>query len=339
MTQYEFDKILQQYLDGKCTPEEEKVVQEWYSRIEQKKNEALSVSNQAAIGERIWRKIRMSADLKKSWLSITWVRYGVVAASIALFLWIGWQLNVEQKATETTEFAQLKPEDIEIKNNSAKPQEINLEDGSLVVLEPQSALSYAENFGKDTRTVHLQGDAFFQIKKDPSKPFQVLSGKLVTEVLGTSFFIKQGKASGTVEVEVRSGKVSVYEKTEKEKGNKKVKILTQNQKVTFRPDTKQLIPSIVSQPLTAQQKPAAEPCVELNFEDAALPDVFKRLEQLYFLDIITDNEALNECVFTGDLNGLPLFLQIELVCKTIGAHYEVKETSIMVQGVGCKNRE
>jgi ferric-dicitrate binding protein FerR (iron transport regulator) len=60
----------------------------------------------------------------------------------------------------------------------------------VVQLNPNSTISYPEHFGQKTRTVYLKGEAFFNIKRNPAKPFVVHTGDLVTEVLGTSFTIK-----------------------------------------------------------------------------------------------------------------------------------------------------
>lgn len=343
MTQYEFDKILEKYLAGQCTPGEEEIVTKWYERVKLKENETLIEANEENIGIQLWKKIERSTILKKNRRFIYWIRSGSVAAVAILLLWIGWwvivdqpfNVNVPNKITQNTP---TNAEAIEIKNNSTKPQEISLADGSLVVLQPQSALSYYDSFGKTTRTVHLYGDAFFKIKRDITKPFQVFTGKLVTEVLGTSFFIKQQQASGTIEVEVRTGKVSVYENAITGNNKKQTKILTQNQKITFRTDTRQLIPSIVKQPLTVTTlKPKAEPSIELSFEDATLKAVCAQLEKRYLLQIFIEDEAVNHCVFTGDLNGLPLFTQLDLVCKSIGARYEIEDTHIFIKGKGCNN--
>ncbi len=336
MTQYEFDNILEKYLAGKCTPEEEEVVVKWYDRVDHKQNEVLEESKKAGLSVQLWKKIQYSTTLKKNRLRTYWIRSGAVAASILLLWWAGWLVIAEPTQVKIS-VPIITASDIEVKNNSTKPQEINLEDGSLVTLHPQSTLSYADDFGKAARTVYLQGTGFFKVKRDTSKPFRVHTGNLVTEVLGTSFYIKNQKNSNTIEVEVASGKVSVYENTQQGKEKKGKKILTQNQKVTFRADTKQLVSSIVEQPIISTQKPLNEPLAEFIFEDATLEFIFSQLEKMYLLEIVTENGDLNQCVFTGDLNGLPLFTQLDLVCKSVEAHYEVKETQIFIKGKGCTN--
>ena len=79
---------------------------------------------------------------------------------------------------------------IERYNNGANPLKINLEDGSIVTLEKQSKLSYPTHFQKNKRMVILEGEALFEIAKNPEKPFYVYDNEIVTKVLGTRFSIK-----------------------------------------------------------------------------------------------------------------------------------------------------
>jgi hypothetical protein len=60
-----------------------------------------------------------------------------------------------------------------------------MEDGTIITLNKNSRLSYSDKYGKDSRNVKLEGEAYFEVAKDPSKPFQVeMNGASIT-VLGT----------------------------------------------------------------------------------------------------------------------------------------------------------
>jgi transmembrane sensor len=65
-----------------------------------------------------------------------------------------------------------------------------LPDGTTVVLNKKSKLSYPVEFTGSTREVFLTGEAFFDVAHNPSKPFKVHTGVFVTKVLGTAFSIK-----------------------------------------------------------------------------------------------------------------------------------------------------
>jgi ferric-dicitrate binding protein FerR (iron transport regulator) len=90
-------------------------------------------------------------------------------------------------------------------------EEIILADSSHVWLNANSTLQVPNIFLKKQRKVFLKGEAYFEIAKDEAKPFKVLTGNTVTEVLGTTFNINMDTLSGNVSVIVNSGEVAFYE--------------------------------------------------------------------------------------------------------------------------------
>ena len=64
---------------------------------------------------------------------------------------------------------------------------LRLSDGSLIVLNSESKLRYPVNFNGDTREVFLSGEAYFEVAKNPSKPFVVHTNHADVQVLGTLF--------------------------------------------------------------------------------------------------------------------------------------------------------
>ncbi|NIG57401.1 FecR family protein [Chitinophaga sp. Cy-1792] len=84
-----------------------------------------------------------------------------------------------------------------------------LPDGSVVTLNKNSSISYAADFAAE-RHITLEGEAFFDIAKDPSKPFLLKVGDVDVKVLGTSFNVKKDAVS--IEVIVETGAVEVNKK-------------------------------------------------------------------------------------------------------------------------------
>ncbi len=60
------------------------------------------------------------------------------------------------------------------------------------------------------RDVYLSGEAFFEVTKNPDRPFRVFANEIVTKVLGTSFTVRSFENDTTIQVIVRTGKVTVY---------------------------------------------------------------------------------------------------------------------------------
>lgn len=73
---------------------------------------------------------------------------------------------------------------------------VDLADGTKVYLHPGSRLQYPKTFGMNTRDVRLEGEGYFVVAKDKSRPFRVITNRSVTSVLGTEFNLRaSGKAA------------------------------------------------------------------------------------------------------------------------------------------------
>jgi len=82
-----------------------------------------------------------------------------------------------------------------------------LPDGSKVVLNSNSSIVYTEGFSESKREVTLVGEGFFQITRDPSRPFIVHTGNLSTTALGTAFNVSHHEADSIAEISLVTGKV------------------------------------------------------------------------------------------------------------------------------------
>ena len=105
----------------------------------------------------------------------------------------------------------------------------NLPDGSTVYLNKDSKLTYPNKFEGDERVVILEGECFFDVKKNPDKPFIIFSGNTKTEVLGTTFNLRAYPEQENVEVMVLTGRVKFSRITD-ETENKKMVNLTKQKK-------------------------------------------------------------------------------------------------------------
>lgn len=88
-----------------------------------------------------------------------------------------------------------------------KNLEVALPDGSTVILNRNTELSYRANFGKSARNVSLSGEAFFEVAPNAEKPFTVDAGRASVKVVGTSFNVITNNPDSAVEVYVETGKV------------------------------------------------------------------------------------------------------------------------------------
>lgn len=220
-----------------------------------------------------------------------------------------------------------------------RKQSLHLEDGTVVTLEPKSSLSYAESFRTDSvREVFLEGEAFFAVARNPERPFLVHANEVVTKVLGTSFRVKAFAEARNVLVAVTEGKVSVYstrESSAPDHVNKEVKgvVLTSNQQVLYSRSEDAFSRSLVEAPSLVPQYDQRN---KLSFNNAAMDEVFGALEEAYGVEIIFPGDVMENCFLTVSLLDEPLYEKLSIVCKTIGATYELIDGKIIIDSKGCR---
>lgn len=227
-----------------------------------------------------------------------------------------------------------KNEAVEYINNGDSTQKILLNDGSIVRLERKSKLTYAHTAGSK-REVYLQGEAFFEVTKDPSKPFIVYTDDIVTKVLGTSFRIKSqsGKKSSVMVV---SGKVSVYKKANFDVAASQPNSLTgmvviPNQQVIYTVASQLLQKEIVTRPVMIDTAGKAA----LVFNSTPVKEVFDRFQKLYGITIIYDEKVISSCSLTATMGEETFYEKLNLVCKAIRGSYEIIDGSVVISSYGC----
>lgn len=146
------------------------------------------------------------------------IRYAAaVAAALALLLGFGWMFYPYQHPVRTLMVL-----------TDAGTKSFQLPDGSTVTLNRHSQLSYPETFGKE-RLVKLDGEAYFEVSKNPEKPFRVQTKEVTISVLGTHFNVNAYSADSLVETTLLEGSVVVSANT----GDKEV-ILKPNETAIYR---------------------------------------------------------------------------------------------------------
>jgi hypothetical protein len=208
---------------------------------------------------------------------------------------------------------------------------LRLADGSTVELSPESSISYAAGFGKAaTRDVYLSGEAFFKVAKNPNAPFRVFAHEITTKVLGTSFTVRSFEKDATIKVAVLTGKVSVYKQSPDPPGGI---IVSCNQQLLFEKEHQKFDKILSDNPVPVTAGP---PQHSQLYENARLPQVFSDLSKDYGIYIMFDTELLKNCTINADLDNEPFYQKLNMICKAIGASYEVIDGQVVIQSGGCK---
>lgn len=212
---------------------------------------------------------------------------------------------------------------IERINNGDKPDTARFSDGSWIKISPNSRIAYSSGFDTAAnREVYLSGEAFFQVARSPRHPFYVITGEVTTKVLGTSFCVRSFEKDTTIQVVVKTGKVSV--------GGI---ILTPNQRLIYKKEAQRFQKLLLDRPLMVTPESTDENMV---YEDTPLQQVFDQLSKAYGITIVYDSDLMRKCTVTADLKGETFYHKLDLICKAIGATYEVVDGQVVIQSSGCQ---
>lgn len=97
----------------------------------------------------------------------------------------------------------------EVSTQAGSHSKVVLPDGSKVWLNAQSRLEYDKNFDQHIREVVLEGEAYFDVEKDQSRPFIVHTNNADIKVLGTTFNLKSYRKDGYTEASLIEGQIEV----------------------------------------------------------------------------------------------------------------------------------
>jgi transmembrane sensor len=243
----DLDALLEKYRDDRCTPEEKRIVEEWYESLGGAPPGEPDIS---ASLEKVSHRLEATLAERNTPRRISW-RWMAAAAAALLLAPLAWRAICLRNC----------PEAVTIETAAAEMRLDTLPDGTVVQLNANSRLVY-----KDREARLEKGEAYFQVAPDAEKPFSVVTGTLTTTVLGTSFDIRSYDRDSVTMVALMSGKVRV--------GNI---LLSPHEYLTYRKTTGQADTTHFDNEddVTAWRQGA------LNFKDATFEDIAFSLANLY----------------------------------------------------------
>ncbi|HYH56778.1 MAG TPA: FecR domain-containing protein, partial [Anseongella sp.] len=240
--------LLRKYISGQCSPEETEQVFAWLKTpkgirqltniMDTEAEDVFSFSPEMnpGISDEIYTRLRgrMQAPEHRAARLFGIPKKWRIAAALAGFLALtaaGYKVAESYNTiTYTTDYAQ--------------KEVIILPDHSTVTLNGNSRLSFSRNWDKKpVREVELEGEAFFEVVKNESKPFTVITSEIGINVLGTSFNVKSYEEEETIETTLVKGKVAIRNLDEQASGEGIV--LKPNQKATYSKKSANLVLDVV----------------------------------------------------------------------------------------------
>jgi transmembrane sensor len=213
-------------------------------------------------------------------------------------------------------------------SNPGKITNILLPDSTEIWLNAGSSISFPDNIRRASfRTVKLNGEAFFKVKRDPKHPFIVRSLNIQTRVLGTSFNIRAWKNSSP-EVTVLTGKVAVSRDSAG----------VQSKAIHLVPNQKGVC-DLGSGLLHLENIDDAQVAIgwrqgKMAFDQAPIETVFEAIERRYGVQIIADR-AFKACKLTARFDNVSINEVLKTIQMTLDIRYTINKQTIYIKGGKC----
>ncbi|MBB6499272.1 FecR domain-containing protein [Pedobacter cryoconitis] len=325
MQDQDINSLLAKYFNDEILPDERLVVEEWISANQQEYRRLKSLMDQARD-----TTVKPSFDVASGWKQVdAQIRGGVKTVKLETKpAQHKWWLSIAASLFLITSFALIYYSSyynplITISSGDLANKQIKLEDGTIVTLNANSRLQYFKQLASDKRQVKLEGEAFFEVTKNPARPFIIEAGQGKVKVLGTSFNVNTD--SSKVEVVVRTGKVQLSSNA-----NRALSI-------TLLPGNRGLLngENLVKDTVLSENGYAWKTGM-LVFRNEQMNTLVKVLEHTYHRKIIMEN-ADSSCAVTATFKDQSLDSVLKELKLLLKFDYEVKKDYILIHNLACGN--
>ena len=200
----------------------------------------------------------------------------------------------------------------------------NIPDGSKVWLSAGSSLRFLENFTPASREIYLEGEAYFEVVSDSTRPFTVHSGQISTTALGTAFNVNHFSENTFTDVSLIQGKV-VVEYLSESSTNMEDLILSPGEVVRLDTDNETLIKTLFEPGLADAWKDGI-----IYFKDASFKNVKGVLERTYNIEIETINSSDHIWSYNGRFDNENLPLVLKKIALTEGFEFTINKNQVEI---------
>jgi len=333
-------ELLEKYVNGGCSPEEIAVVKKWYFSFEDDIDHVsdLTEPELVLLEEQIYNQILHKIGFDEQVLSNQPVMeqrrkyglwYAAVGVAAVLLAYVAIIFNNKPVSSGDKQLADAGIQEfVLITNNTHQIYKKALPDNSTVWLSPGSQIKFPKVFDQRYRAISMSGECFFEVTKNPKRPFVINSGSIITKVWGTSFRVHDDIKDKQANVSVITGKVSVSINQNKTDNvdyslNKNEVMLYPHQKVVYLASKNILKPQIADE---SNMQIWAR--VNLAFENKPLSDIVPVLNSKFHVHIKVVNEKLNHYILNADMAGFNLPDVLEALKKSLNVSYEIHNNEI-----------
>lgn len=317
--------LLEKYYRGQCTAEEKLAVEQWQQSSEIDPEAVLPPeTDRHTLKKELWAPL--AAELQKARRPERPARPRVVwriAACITLLAGLAVGYSALNRKADHQNMASSASKILykTIRTEKGQKASITLPDGTAIKLNGQSELRYPEPFAGTRRLVYLSGEAYFDVAKDPAKPFVIHTSTTSTRVLGTEFNLK-AYPNEQVSLAVVEGKVAFGGIRDEQQSRSftagQFGIYSMAGKMT-----RQTLPSLAGHTAWTKNK--------LIFDGQYLSEVIPVIERWYNIDIRLDNPALGREKFTGEFTNPTLHFLLDRMAFVMKFKYTQHQQTVIIR--------
>ncbi len=353
MQQERFIELLAKKLSGEITLSEQMELSRWVEANPQEarteaqlleliNNSSLQVhsSKQLAKREQNWNKLHQLMEeetepmvIIRKPAKIRWVlKWAAAAAILLLVVTIGIQTQRGGKEPGVNN------SNIVATKKGSKSSLV-LPDGSKVWINSDSKISYGDGFGKMHRTLTLTGEAYFDVVKDPERPFIIHTSELDVKVLGTAFNVRSYPDEGS-------------STTTLVRGSLQVKLNKHEQQVyVLKPDEKLIVNKEPLQPSKYMSKQPDDDVVKLKivktdsippeaqwtnnnlvFENKRLDEIAQILSRWYGVSVfINGSDKMKAEKYNGFYDNQSIQNVLEALKASAGFRYKIENNTVLIE--------
>ena len=318
---------LRNYIKGACSAEEKQLVEEFLLHTENPEelldpifnelwDENANYSNKELFPGVLFNEIRSKttekyavtpqrkSGYKKLSALLKYAAILIVAGALSVLLYN----NISTKPVQMASIEMVRKS-----TSNGQKSTILLSDGSKVILNSGSSLSYRKGFTDSARILQLTGEAYFEVARDVTRPFSVIAAGIRTTALGTSFNINS--KNDHVKVSLATGKVVVNEEV-KFNGEQEMHFLVPGESIQYNRQTKDVKKGKFSIHKDFYWKDGI-----LYFEDAEFSEITETLSTWYDVEFTIKNNHRVSKRYTGKFDNSTLKNVLENMGLALGFDY------------------
>ncbi|MBC9913606.1 FecR family protein [Chitinophaga varians] len=309
--------LLEKYSRNQCTEAEINQIRKWYDELDisGEKTDALpGTPEAAALKAAGWQAIAPVTPIRKPFYLRPWFKAAAVVALIAGSTW-GIVYRYQHQSTFISADASI--------------IQRRLPDGTAVWLNKKSKLTC---YPGDDRTVSLEGEAFFDVAKNPAHPFVIHTERMDITVLGTTFNVKAYKNDVSDETLLVSGAVEI---TLREQESSKIR-LRPNEKIILHTSSSKQHPttvyevknSVANQDSTLNETLWREN--KLVFSHETFEQIAVKMERWYGVNIHIQDPSLKKLLFTAIFENETVDQTLTALQLSAPFHYQINQQDIFI---------